>query len=147
MFKKIKNLKCHFATWMPQSFNVVSFHQVSSASNCLLNCVTNESNYNGSTPCPSPSSYTFFLPLSGHPSSCPSVAPALGMSTLFAVGHLGRVRILTTYSARRPQMPSPGLWALTWFTGPEVFWFCFYVSQMISLSCAKPSSDFPFSSE
>jgi len=96
MLKRCKNLKYHFAIRMPQPFNTVSFHQVHSASNGLLKCVINENNYTRPSPCPS-SSLHFFLPLSGSPPSCPSVAPALDMSTLFRLnspqksGHINHV--------------------------------------------------------
>ena len=96
ILERCKNLKYCFAIQMPQPFSTVSFHQVPSASNGLLKCVINENNYTRSSPCPSSSSH-FFLPLSGSPPSCPSVAPALDMSTLFRLnsprksGHINHV--------------------------------------------------------
>lgn len=95
--KESGDLKYNFAIWMRQSFNIVSFHQVPSTSNCLLEGLTKESNYSRSPPCPpssllliiSTTSWSFFqLPFC----TLPVIPPHyLRLSSSWKSGYINRV--------------------------------------------------------
>lgn len=110
--------ECHnqYCQFSSRSFSV----------HCLLQCVTEESNYTRLLP-----ALAFSLPLSGRSSfSLPFCGPCpCYVYTIWDWVHLETVGVLTMGSAGGPKGP---LWSLdinmrskeNEFTGPEGFWFC-----------------------